>query len=67
MTAKEFLDKQYDENKQLFIRYEMFRFAEAYHELKRKDQINAFVEWLKDNYGIEIHDMIVQDYLRYGG
>jgi len=33
----------------------------------RSEQLTAFTEWLKDNHSIEIHDMILQDYIRYGG
>jgi hypothetical protein len=33
----------------------------------KEQQITSFVEWLKDNHSIEIHDMIVQDYVKYGG
>jgi len=33
----------------------------------RSEQLTAFTEWLKDNHSIEIHDMILQDYMRYGG
>ena len=33
----------------------------------RSEQLTAFIEWLKDNHSIEIHDMILQDYIRYGG
>lgn len=29
--------------------------------------VSAFTEWLKDNHSIEIHDMILQDYIKYGG
>jgi hypothetical protein len=32
----------------------------------RSEQLTAFTEWLKDNHSIEIHDMILQDYIRYG-
>ena len=75
MTAEEFFDKQLvtdvnsviDNSQHRYIRSEMILFAEAYYESNRKDHITAFAEWLKDNHSIEIHDMIIQDYLRYGG
>lgn len=33
----------------------------------RSEQLTAFAEWLKDNHSIEIHDMILKDYIAYGG
>jgi len=33
----------------------------------RSEQLTAFVQWLEDNHSIRIHDMILQDYLKYGG
>lgn len=33
----------------------------------RSEQLTAFCEWIKDNHSIEIHDMILQDYIKYGG
>ena len=32
----------------------------------RRKQIITFTEWLSENHSIEIHDMILQDYLHYG-
>lgn len=33
--------------------------------MTEKEIIEKFVEWLKDNHSIEIHDIILQDYLKY--
>jgi hypothetical protein len=33
----------------------------------RNEQLTAFTTWLSENHSIEIHDMILQDYIRYGG
>lgn len=75
MTAKEFYQNKVltDANcpvgkfKRTYALSELFLFADAYHNAEKSAQITSFVEWLKDNHSIEIHDMIVQDYLKYGG
>lgn len=36
-------------------------FDEAINEGKRQG-VQHFIEWLRDNHSIEIHDMIIQDY-----
>jgi hypothetical protein len=33
----------------------------------RSEQLTAFTTWLSENHSIELHDMILQDYIRYGG
>jgi len=33
----------------------------------QSEQLTAFAEWLKDKHSIEIHDMILKDYIAYGG
>jgi hypothetical protein len=30
-----------------------------------KHELYEFSEWLKDNHSIEIHDMILNDYVKY--
>lgn len=36
-------------------------------DIVRSEQLAAFTTWLSENHNIEIHDMILQDYIKYGG
>jgi hypothetical protein len=56
------------------LRKELITVEEAQRQVEdlfaasdRSEQLTAFAEWLEDNYSIKIHDMILQDYIRYGG
>ena len=33
----------------------------------RSEQLAAWAEWLKDYYGIEIPEMVIEEYKRYNG
>jgi predicted esterase len=66
ITSIKLKQSQYNELAEYFTQQQIKNFNIPDVE-GQSEQLTEFTTWLADNYGIEIHDMILRDYMYYGG